>query len=61
MKLIRWFKANGEDREFKYVAGERDKTELQWLVAIIKEQGDIYRITNRDKAGYYHLYDCPNY
>ena len=44
-RYFRYFKVNGEDREFMYLFGSIDRTQLQPFIDLVKKQGDFYRIT----------------
>ncbi len=56
MKLNKWFKINGSDREFMYLYSTTDKIELQQVKDFVKAQGDIYRVTKRN--GKYTIWDA---
>lgn len=60
MKLTRWFKVNGEDREFMYIFGATSKLELEPFIQLVQNQGDLYRITpcTRNGEPYYEIWDA---
>ena len=47
----------GNTREFMYLHAARNKYELEPFIALVKGQGDLYRITRR-KNGLYEIWDA---
>jgi len=56
MKLTKWFKINGEEREFMYLYGSLNRCELQPFINLVKSQGDLYRVVK--SQAYYELWDA---
>lgn len=56
MGWTRWFKINGEEREFMYLFEADTKEELLPFIDFVKGQGDLYRIIK--EKGRYFLYDA---
>lgn len=57
MRLFKWFKINGEDREFKLYWFSRTSTEILQCIDQIKSQGDLYHIT-KSTNGVIYLWDA---
>ena len=57
MRHMKWFKVNGEDREFMYYFGSKDLSEIHECKEQIKNQNDLYRIT-QTVNGYLHIWDA---
>ena len=57
MKYTRWFKVNGENREFLHFYGSTEKQEIEECKQRIKAQGDIYR-TTKLKSGFIEIWDA---
>ena len=50
MKFFRWFKINGENREFMYLFSSERKEKIEPFKKLVKEQNDFYRITHSKKG-----------
>jgi len=57
MKFTKWFKVNGEDREFMLYWQSKEPIEVLQCIEQIKSQDDLYR-TTRNKNGTIHLWDA---
>lgn len=60
MKFFKWFKVNGEDREFMYLFGAPTKQEVSDFLNEFRQHynsGDLYKITGSDKTKHFVLWD----